>query len=85
MTKFLRFILLSGLLLSVFLSHGQRAELRVLDGSSGKPVPFAHVKISTVGSLQSKYYVSDTAGYTGYTISVPSIIAVSYIGFKTIC
>ncbi|MCB9024237.1 MAG: TonB-dependent receptor [Lentimicrobiaceae bacterium] len=82
MTKFLRFILLSGLLLSVFLSHGQRAELRVLDGSSGKPVPFAHVKISTVGSLQSKYYVSDTAGYTGYTISVPSIIAVSYIGFK---
>jgi len=81
MRKLLR-LALTSLLMVAFYTHAQKAELRILDGSSGKPVPFAHVKVTPVGAVQSKYYVSDTTGYTGYTVSVKSAISVSYVGFQ---
>lgn len=83
MKKNLKLILILCLLFAAFNTYAQKAELRVLDGSSGNPVAFAHVKVTPIGSAKSRYCVSDTAGYTGYTVSVKSIIAVSYVGFKS--
>lgn len=82
MMQFVRFAFFTGLLLFAFQGFGQKSKLRVVDARTGNPVAFAHVKVSPVGSAQARYYVSDTSGYTGYTVGVKSIISVTFVGFK---
>ncbi len=82
MKKYLRLLTLTGLIFNFICADAQHAEVRILDGSSGKPVAFAHMKVDPVGSSKGRYYVSDTAGFTGYTVSVKSLISVTYVGFK---
>lgn len=77
-----RWLIVIILLFIVSVGYAQHAELRVLDASSGNPVPFAHVKVNPVGSGQTKYYVSDTAGYTGFEINAECVISVTYVGFQ---
>lgn len=75
------FTVVLALWMPVFL-FGQKAPVRVLDGSTGKAVAFAHVKVTETGGTQSKYFVTDFDGKISLTIEKPTIVQVTYVGYQ---
>lgn len=62
--------------------HGQVQPVRVIDHTTGKPVPFAHFKVTDLKSKTNRYYVTDTAGVAEFSFDKPVEIAVTYVGYK---
>ena len=70
-------VLLPALVLS------QQEPVRVSDARTGKPVAFAHVKATELGSKSAKFFVTDYEGYIKFTLQKPTIFQVSYVGYQT--
>lgn len=62
--------------------HGQVQPVRVIDHTTGKPVPFAHFKVTDLKSKTNRYFVTDTAGVAEFSFDKPVEIAVTFVGYK---
>jgi len=83
MINYLKFAIATGLLFLMLSVSGQNAELKILDYTSGEPVAFAHLKVTPLGSSQSKYFVSDVNGLTGLTVTAPVEVKITFVGYQS--
>lgn len=83
MINYLKFAFATGLLLMILLVSGQNSELKILDYTTGEPVAFAHLKVTQIGSSQSKYFVSDVNGLTGLTVTIPVEVKITFVGYQS--
>jgi outer membrane receptor for ferrienterochelin and colicins len=83
---FFRFIALFSLalLLANLRGFGQQAVVRVKDGKTGQPVPFAHVCYQPLDGGQPSHAITQEDG-TAQNLAVSrAVVAISYVGFETL-
>lgn len=71
------------LLLAGLHSSGQPAEVRVRDGKTGQPVPFAHVCFQPLNGESLQHAVTSEKGTVVNPVTTRSVVAISYIGYET--
>ena len=83
---FFRFIALFSLtlLLASLNGFGQQAVVRVQDGKTGQPVPFAHVCFQPIDGGQQAHAITQEDGTAQNLIVFRSVVAISYIGYETL-
>ncbi|MDY0104361.1 MAG: TonB-dependent receptor [Lentimicrobium sp.] len=64
------------------LIFGQESTVRVVDARDGKPIAFAHVKVSESGSTQAKFFVTDFDGNIELQVKKCMIVQVTYVGYQ---
>jgi outer membrane receptor for ferrienterochelin and colicins len=85
MTFIFRIALFSlALLLAGFYSSGQQAVVRVEDGKTGQPVPYAHVCFQPVDGSQQSHAITADDGTAPNLATKRSVVAISYVGFATL-
>jgi len=62
--------------------HGQNQPVHVIDHTTGKPVPFAHFKVTDLKSKATRYFVTDTAGMANFHFDKPVEIMVTFVGYR---
>jgi len=73
---------LVSLLLAMPLVHGQHGVVRVLDGKTGDPVPYAHVCFFPLSGEEQKNSLTGDDGSAQNVATVRSEVAVSYVGYE---
>jgi outer membrane receptor for ferrienterochelin and colicins len=83
---FFRFIALFSLTLLLAGLHGfgQQAVVRVQDGKTGQPVPYAHVCFQPVGGGQQVHAITQENGTAQNLAVSKSVVSISYVGFETL-
>ena len=83
---FFRFIALFSLalLLAGLRGYGQQAAVRVKDGKTGQPVPFAHVVFQPLDGGQQAHALTQEDGTAPNLAVSRSVLAISFIGYETI-
>ena len=71
-------------LLAIPKGYGQHAPVRVVDGKTGQPVPFAHVCFQPLDGTAQTHSITGEDGVVPNAVSSRSVVAVSYVGFETI-
>jgi outer membrane receptor for ferrienterochelin and colicins len=85
MKFFLRIALFSlTLLLASLFGSGQQAVVRVQDGKTGQPVPFAHVCFFPLDGGDQKNSLTGEDGAAPNIAISRSVVAVSYVGYVTL-
>lgn len=80
-----RFVFRLTLLLAVTSVHGQHAVVRIVDGKSNEPIPYAHVVFEPLsGSSGTTSSMTDEHGVAENLAVVPSLLSVSYVGYHNI-
>jgi len=72
------------LLLAVMRVSGQQAEVRVLDGKTGQPVPFSHVCFQPVNGGVQVHAITGENGTAPNLAKSRAVVAISYVGFETL-
>ena len=75
---------LVSLLLAVPFVHGQPAVVHVVDGKTGKPVPYAHVCFYPLNGGEQKNSLTGDDGKAPNVADTRSEVAVSYVGYETL-
>jgi len=76
----LAFALLFGYL---FVS-AQNAQITIIDGSDGQPIPYANVCFESLDRVHKNFGVTNPEGKTTNLVTEPTEIAVSFVGFVTL-
>jgi outer membrane receptor for ferrienterochelin and colicins len=73
-------------LLAIGQSYGQGRQYwqTVLDGKTNEPVPFANVLVEGIKTQNKTYYVTSTEGKFNATITQPSLVIISCVGYETL-
>ena len=76
-----------GLLLFTYLilpnAFGQNGKILVIDTKSKEPIPFAYVCFEELQTNKKQYQTTDNNGIANIPTSRISIVAISYVGYKT--
>lgn len=72
------------LLLAGLYSTGQPAEVRVRDGKTGQPVPFAHVCFQPLNGDSQQHAITSEKGTAPNLAGTRSVVAISYVGYETL-
>jgi len=82
---FFRFIALFSLilLLADFHGYGQQAVVKVMDGKTGQPVPYAHVCFEPLDGGEKVHSITSDDGSAPNLAVSRAVIAISYVGFET--
>jgi len=62
----------------------QQVKVIILDGKTGKPVPFAHVCFESIDGSEEVHSISDESGSISNKSEKQSIIAISSVGYETL-
>lgn len=71
------------MLLTLLNANGQNGKIIVTDSKSKETIPFAHVCFEELGSNKKYYHVTDKDGLVINPTSNRSVIAISYVGYKS--
>ncbi|MBP6870718.1 MAG: TonB-dependent receptor [Bacteroidales bacterium] len=71
-------------LLAIPEGYGQHAPVRVVDGKTGQPVPFAHVCFQPLDGTAQTHSITGEDGVVPNAVSSRSVVAVSFVGYETI-
>lgn len=72
------------LLLAGLNGSGQQAVVRVKDGKTGQPVPFAHVCFQPLDGKEQLHAVTRENGTADNLAISKSVVAISYVGYETL-
>ena len=84
---FSRFFIVFSLILLLavpFIGYGQQAAVRVKDGKTGQPVPFAHVLFEGLSDGKQLQGITDEKGGVPVNILSRSKVTISYVGYETL-
>jgi outer membrane receptor for ferrienterochelin and colicins len=71
-------------LFTSFRMLSQEASVTIVDATTGKGIPYAHVCFESLRGAGELYEVTDEKGRVTNSITGVSLMAVSYVGFKTL-
>lgn len=77
------FLLITILLQNAILAYSQGGKVIITDSKSKESIPFAHVCFEELGTKQKLYHVTDKDGVVINPCKKGSIIAISFVGYKT--
>ncbi|MDO9510968.1 MAG: TonB-dependent receptor [Bacteroidales bacterium] len=76
--------------LTIFLLAGpsivkaQPGRLKILDAITKQPVVFAHVCYESITNTKQKHSLTDASGFADNPCTEPCVVAISYVGYKTL-